>query len=63
MSADVLWHALALMLIVEGILPFFSPNGWRDMFKKMLDMSQGQIRFFGLCSMVLGAAWLTFLAW
>lgn len=63
MSWDTLWHALALMLIIEGLLPFFSPDGWREMFKKMLDMHAGQIRFFGLCSMALGVGWLFLLAW
>jgi uncharacterized protein YjeT (DUF2065 family) len=46
--------ALALMLVFEGLLPFASPTAWRDMFTKLLSMSDGQIRFFGLCSIVLG---------
>lgn len=52
--SDTIWMALALMLVFEGLLPFASPTAWRDMFTKLLSMSDGQIRFFGLCSIVLG---------
>ena len=46
--------ALALMLILEGLLPFLAPNLWRDTFRKITQMSDGQIRFVGLSSMLLG---------
>jgi uncharacterized protein len=46
--------ALALVLIIEGVLPFFSPKGWRGVFEKVLKLSDGQIRFYGLGSMLLG---------
>jgi uncharacterized protein len=46
--------ALALVLIIEGLLPFFSPKGWRGVFEKVLKLSDGQIRFYGLGSMLLG---------
>ena len=46
--------AFALMLIVEGLLPFVVPQLWRDMFKRIIAMSDGQIRFFGLTSMIIG---------
>ena len=49
-----LWLALALLLVFEGLLPFVSPAGWRRMFEQLLTMSDGQIRFFGLCSVALG---------
>ena len=54
MDADSLWLALALMLVLEGLLPFLSPTGWRKLFEQMLQMNDGQIRFFGLCSIVAG---------
>ena len=54
MEADSLWLALALMLVLEGLLPFFSPTGWRKLFEQMLQMNDGQIRFFGLCSISAG---------
>jgi len=46
--------AFALMLIVEGLLPFVVPQVWRDMFKRIIAMTDGQIRFFGLTSMIIG---------
>ena len=51
---DSLWPAFALLLIVEGILPFAAPRIWRDTFRKLIDMSDGQLRFIGLISMALG---------
>ena len=46
--------ALALMLILEGVLPFLAPNLWRDTFRRITQMNDGQIRFVGLSSMVVG---------
>lgn len=57
---DVLWGALALMLVVEGLLPFLSPTAWRQVFARVLQMSDGQIRFIGLSSMVAGLLLLAF---
>ncbi len=50
--------ALALMLILEGVLPFLSPNLWRETFRRITQMSDGQIRFVGLSSMIVGLALL-----
>ncbi len=46
--------ALALMLVFEGLLPFLSPTMWRKAFERAIRMSDGQIRFLGLSSMLLG---------
>ena len=46
--------ALALMLILEGVLPFLAPNLWRDTFRKIMQMTDGQIRFVGLSAMIVG---------
>ncbi len=56
MSADTLWVALALalVLVMEGLFPFLSPNGWRRMFTQLLQLNDGQIRFFGLASILVG---------
>ncbi|MCX7257196.1 MAG: DUF2065 domain-containing protein [Polaromonas sp.] len=54
MDGSTLWMALALLLVFEGLLPFISPTGWRRMFEQILALSNGQIRFFGLCSIVMG---------
>ena len=46
--------AVALLLILEGVLPFLAPNLWRETFRKLTQMNDGQIRFIGLSSMVVG---------
>ena len=51
---DSLWLAFALLLIVEGILPFAAPGIWRETFRKLTEMSDGQLRFIGLLSMTIG---------
>lgn len=52
--ADLLLGAVALMLVFEGLLPFLSPGAWRQVFEKATQMSDGQIRFLGLSSMLIG---------
>ena len=46
--------ALGLVLVLEGVLPFLTPRLWRDSFRKLLELSDGQLRFMGLISMLLG---------
>jgi uncharacterized protein len=46
--------AFALMLVLEGVLPFVAPTLWRDTFRKITQMTDGQIRFVGLSSMLVG---------
>ena len=52
---DSLWAALAMLLVLEGILPFAAPQLWREAFRKLVDLSDGQLRFVGLISIALGA--------
>lgn len=52
--------AFALMLVIEGVLPFLFPAQWRDMFRRIIQFSDGQIRFFGLTSMLAGLLLLLF---
>lgn len=47
--------ALALMLVFEGLLPLLAPAQWRDMFRRVLALSDGQIRFIGLALVGSGA--------
>ncbi len=49
------WVALGLVLVIEGAFPFVSPAGWRRMFTQILQLRDGQIRFFALLSMLAGA--------
>ncbi|TXI17497.1 MAG: DUF2065 domain-containing protein [Nitrosomonas sp.] len=46
--------AIALMLILEGMLPFLSPQTWREMFRRLLEINDSQLRFIGLTSMLVG---------
>jgi uncharacterized protein YjeT (DUF2065 family) len=52
--ATALITAIALVLIIEGLLPFLAPSAWRETFRRILQLSDGQIRFFGLTSMIIG---------
>ena len=51
---DSLWQAVALVLLIEGLVPFVSPAGWRQMFTQLIQLRDGQIRFFALMSLVAG---------
>ncbi len=51
---EVLLVACGLVLVFEGFLPFLFPPLWRKVFERALQMSDGQIRFIGLTSMLLG---------
>ena len=46
--------AFALMLVLEGLLPFVSPSAWREAFRRLTQMTDGQIRFVGLSAMMTG---------
>lgn len=46
--------SLALMLVLEGVIPFLAPKLWRETFQRITQMADGQIRFIGLSSMLLG---------
>ena len=56
----ILLTALALMLIIEGMLPFLAPAFWRETFRRITEMSDGQLRFIGLSSMLAGLLLLFF---
>ena len=45
---------LALMLVIEGIVPFLFPTMWREMFSKLVLLSDGQLRFVGISAMLSG---------
>jgi uncharacterized protein len=54
--------ALALMLVIEGMVPFFAPAAWREAFRRIVEMRDGQIRFIGAASMACGALLFYFAA-
>lgn len=51
---DNLLLAFALMLVLEGLVPFIAPNAWRETFRRLIEFSDGQVRFVGLTSMLVG---------
>jgi uncharacterized protein len=57
---DNLLVAIALMLVIEGLLPFLAPAVWRETFRRLIEMSDGQLRFIGLSSMLIGLLLLYF---
>ncbi len=59
---EMLLGAVALMFVLEGLLPFLSPGAWRSMFMRATQLTDGQIRFLGLASIVVGLLLLTLFA-
>ncbi|MES2561267.1 MAG: DUF2065 domain-containing protein [Pseudomonadota bacterium] len=60
---NTLLSALALMLVIEGVLPFLVPAIWRETFRRLTEMSDGQIRFIGLTSILAGLLMLYGARW
>jgi uncharacterized protein YjeT (DUF2065 family) len=53
---DAFVAACALVLVLEGLLPLAAPRLWRDTFRRMTELSDGQLRFIGLTSLLIGTA-------
>jgi hypothetical protein len=51
---EPLLAAFALVLVVEGVLPFLAPRLWRESFRKLVELTDGQLRFIGLVSIAIG---------
>lgn len=45
---------LAMMLVIEGLMPFLLPELWREAFHKLVSLTDGQLRFVGITSMLSG---------
>ena len=52
--ADTLLAAVALVLVLEGLLPCLNPGAWRRVFEQALQLTDGQIRFMGIASVLGG---------
>jgi uncharacterized protein len=52
--SDTLLTAFGLMLVFEGLLPFVAPQAWRETFRRMIQLKDGQLRFVGLISIAGG---------
>lgn len=57
---DDLWAALALVLVIEGLLPALAPRAWRDALMRMVALPERVLRWIGLASMIGGALLLYF---
>lgn len=53
-----LWAALALMLVIEGLVPFLSPDILRRMLASVAQLDDRSVRIAGLISMLCGVALL-----
>ena len=51
---NTLLAALALMLVVEGVMPLIAPAAWREAFRRVIEMRDGRIRFIGAASVAAG---------
>jgi len=58
--ASSLLLAFALMLVLEGVMPFAAPRVWRETFRRITEMNDGQLRFVGLTSMLIGVVIMAF---
>lgn len=54
MDGSTLLLAFALMLVIEGLMPFLAPKVWREGFRRVTELADGQLRFLGLVSMLAG---------
>lgn len=54
MTWQNLFAAIALLLIIEGVIPFLNPSGMRKVLLNVSQLSDGVLRFAGLTSMILG---------
>ena len=59
---ETLALAFGLMLVLEGLLPLLAPSAWRQMFQRVTELKDGQIRFFGLIAVAGGALLFWFLS-
>ncbi len=57
-----MWHdllaALALVFVIEGVLPFLNPGAMRKILRTMCEVDDRSMRISGLLSMALGVAML-----
>jgi uncharacterized protein len=51
---DILVTALGIFLLAEGLMPLLAPRAWRDAFQRLMQFTDGQLRFFGLLFVGLG---------
>jgi uncharacterized protein len=55
-----LFAALALLLVLEGLLPFLNPAASKSLFAQLAQIEPSKLRVAGLCSMAVGLVILFF---
>lgn len=58
---DTLFAAVGIVLILEGLMPLLSPRRWRELFRQVMMLTDGQLRFFGLVAVASGLLLLVLL--
>jgi hypothetical protein len=61
--SETLLAALALVLVLEGLLPLLAPKIWRESFQRLIALSDGQLRFIGLAAILFGLVGYGFLVY
>lgn len=56
-----LFNAIALVLIIEGLLPFLSPSRLKKTYESMQQLPEAQLRKLGFVSIMLGTLLLLFI--
>jgi uncharacterized protein YjeT (DUF2065 family) len=51
---NVLLLAIGMVLVIEGLMPLFFPRQWRDSFRQIMALTDGQLRFVGLIAVAIG---------
>lgn len=56
-----LFTAVGLMLVLEGLMPLLLPQAWREAFQRLMAFNDGQLRFVGMLSVLVGLLliWVT----
>lgn len=52
--SDLLWGTLALVLILEGLAPFISPQSWRETMLRLASQPDPTLRLLGLIAISVG---------
>ncbi len=58
--SETLLQALALVCLIEGLMPFLFPKQWKETFLKIASLTEGQIRFVGLVAILIGTTFFLF---
>ncbi len=49
-----IFTAIALVCVIEGLLPFIAPNRYRQLVAQIISLPEAQLRTFGLTAISIG---------